>query len=316
MNTKSKKNNQSPPIGQERGPVILLFGPTGVGKTDLIESLFSEGYEIINADSIQMYRGFDIGSAKVSPEVQLRIPHHLIDSLDPREDFTVAQFVHTVDRLIPEIYGRKRVPLISGGTGFYVKNFLCGLPETPSVNPATRERLQRLLEEQGAEALYTWLQAVDPPTAQRLPLTDSYRIMRALEVYEDTGRPLSSYKVPHTIREHLDPLVICLTRPVEELRERIALRVDIMFQEGVEAEVSTLAKQYGSQVPPMRGIGYREFFQGFSSSKEIEDAIITNSRRYAKRQMTFFRKIPEVQMVEAPHVAAVKALVEEYLSRF
>ncbi len=295
-------------------PVVLLFGPTGVGKTDLIESLFSQGFEIINADSIQMYRGFDIGSAKVSQEAQQKIPHHLIDWLDPTETLNVAQFVAEVDRLIPEIYQRGNIPLISGGTGFYIKNFLCGLPETPNASSKTRKQIQERCEQQGLPAMYQWLTKVDSITADRLPATDQYRILRALEVYADTGKPLSSYKVPNVLRPGLEPLSICLTRPKEVIQARIVKRVDQMFAQGLAEEVRGLLQQYPADCQPMRGIGYQEFTKGYGSEAEIRQAIIINSRRYAKRQMTFFTKIPSVQFVEAPGLDILPEMLKQYLA--
>ncbi len=296
--------------------MVLLFGPTAVGKTALVESLFSEGFEIINADAIQMFRHFSIGSAKPTGEMQRNIPHHLVDWLDPMEDLNVAQFVSAVDQLIPEVYSRNRVPLISGGTGFYIKNFLCGLPETPNVNQETRLAMQELCNQRGIASMHQWLEEVDPVTAKRLPVTDQYRILRALEVYTDTGRALSSYKVPQTLRQGLNPLAICLTRPKEELHQRIVQRVDQMFEEGLEEEVRELLEKYPPDCQPMRGIGYQEFTKGYNTLSEIREAIIINSRRYAKRQMTFFRKIPSVQFVDSSEIDSVTPMVESYLQSF
>ena len=285
---------------ENKYPVILLFGPTGVGKTDLIFKLFTDKFEVINSDSMQVYRGMDIGSAKPSTLVLDQIPHHLIDIMLPSEQFNAGIFVNLADRLIPEILGRGKIPVISGGTAFYFKSFLYGLPELPEVSSEVRESLQRELEKRGLESMYRELQKIDPVRAGQLEPGDSYRILRALEVFHSSGSTLSSYKVPESLRRGINPLVIGLTRSRNELYERINMRVDLMMHSGLQEEVKRLVEEgYTESDPGMKGIGYSEFFlqarTGEFTIQDVTELIKRNSRRYAKRQLTFFKKLPGVR---------------------
>jgi len=302
---------------QIKYPVILLFGPTGVGKTDLIYSVFRDNFEIINADSMQVYRGMDIGSAKPEPEVLSSVPHHLIDILDPDVQFNAGKFVSMADSLVREITERGRIPVLSGGTAFYFRNFLTGLPGVPVSDSAVRSELERELEVKGSDFLYRELERVDPLRAEKISRRDTFRIIRALEVYRVSGNPPSSYEVPSKIRPHLNPLILGLDRPRAELYRRIDMRVDVMFSRGLPDEVKTLIERgYGREDPGMKGIGYREFFLqadiGELTVSGVSDLIKRNSRRYAKRQLTFFRKIPGVRWF-SPGDPAVESEIGHYL---
>ncbi len=293
-------------------PLVLLFGPTGVGKTELILRLFAGLGEVISADSMQVYKGLDIGTAKPSLEVQAHVPHHLIDILDPREQYTTGEFVHRAEELIPQIELRGRIPIISGGTAYYFKNFLYGLPETPIANPSVREWLDQRLNREGLPPLYEELKRIDPVVGERISPKDSYRILRALEVYYSTGRPLSSFPVPKSPRLKRPYRLIGLMRDREELYQRIDNRVEGMFRQGLAEEVARLiALGYREEDPGMRGIGYREFFQlgriGCFTLSEVKAEIQKNSRRYAKRQITFFKSLPGIQWV---HPDSVRSLVD------
>lgn len=282
-----------------RPSAILIFGPTGVGKTDLLAGLLSGRAEIISADSMQIYRGMDIGTAKPSGPVRLKIPHHLIDIREPQEQFSVADFVGLAEGLIRDITRRGKIPIVSGGTAYYFRNLLFGLSEAPPGDAGIRARVEAEYAARGLEAMNRRLREVDPEAAARIAPRDKYRVLRALEVYEAAGRPLSSFAVPQKPREDLRFLVIGLSRGREDLYRRIEDRVDLMFAEGLPGEVSRLlAMGYGESDPGMRGIGYREFLvmrrAGCLRLKDIKDLIKRNSRRYAKRQMTFFKTLPEV----------------------
>lgn len=295
--------------------VILLFGPTAAGKTDLILDLFGEGFEIVNADSMQVYRGMDIGTAKPSCEERRRIPHHLLDIRDPDEQYTVGDFVRDADAAIQEIVDRGRTPILSGGTAFYLRNFIFGLPETPPSDPEIRGRLRERLAREGSESLHQELASVDPAAAVRIASNDGYRITRALEIYELTGRGVSHFDVPRSPRRDVSALTIGLTRDRGELNERIAARVDRMFDEGLAEEVDRLkAAGYGPGDPGMRAIGYREFFE-YDGPNEIRERIVIASRRYAKRQLTFFRRLPGVEWIHADDGGAVSRLVGRFLAR-
>ncbi|HOV37521.1 MAG TPA: tRNA (adenosine(37)-N6)-dimethylallyltransferase MiaA [Spirochaetales bacterium] len=299
----------------EELPLILIFGPTAVGKTEMILRVFPDWGEIISADSMQVYRGLDIGTAKPSPEICSQVPHHLIDILNPDQQYTAGEFVHRTEELIPAIRQRGRIPVICGGTAYYFRNFLFGLPETPPGDPQIRKQLQERLLEEGTSRLYTELERIDPITAERISARDTYRILRSLEVYYCTGRPLSSFSVPLRPRSDFPCRIIGLMRDREELYQRINDRVDEMFHQGLPEEVSHLIAQgFGETAPGMRGIGYREFFiqryNGCIRIKDVRNMIQQDSRRYAKRQITFFKTIPGVRWV---HPDTIKSL-EDLLS--
>ena len=270
--------------------LVVLFGPTAVGKTALTRSLFSSGFEIINSDSIQVYEYLDIGSAKPDASLLSLIPHHLISILKPWRQYTVGDYCKDADRLCAEIADRGRIPLLTGGTAYYFRQFLFGAASTPEADPFIRQKVSRLIEENGRIWAHEELMKADPVSANRINVNDIYRVSRALEVYYQTGRPLSSFVVSKTVREDIDPVVIGLERDKKELDMRIAERVDLMFSLGLEKEIEMLM-QMGAEPtwPAMQAIGYKEFFIPGLSRDEIKEKIITSSRQYAKRQMTFFR---------------------------
>ncbi len=303
---------------QKKSSILFLFGPTGVGKTDLLFSLFSKRFEVINADSMQVYKGLDIGSAKPSKEILHTVPHHLIDLLPPSEQFSVADFVRTAHKVIPEIRDRGNIPLVSGGTAFYFKHLLLGLPEAPPSDGHVRSMLERRCDTEGIESLYAELAAVDPVSHGRIHISDRYRIVRALEVYTVSGKPLSSFRETAAATEIMHPLIIGLHRERAELYERINRRVEIMFQEGLVDELRRLmAAGAVSDWPGMRGIGYREFFTaqeaGELSYNGIKKLIQQHSRLYAKRQMTFFRSLPDVNWVHPSDTDTISRLLDTYL---
>ena len=271
---------------------IALFGPTAVGKTALTETLFSSGYEIVNADSIQIYRYLSIGSAKPDAALRERIPHHLIDIKDPWEEYSAGEFVSDVERVSEEIRGRGNMPLVTGGTAYYFKQLLYGKPDTPASDPAIRAETLEEIKEKGASWAWQYLGTFDPVSQRRISQRDVYRISRAIEIYRQTGRPVSSFAVPDRLRD--DYLVIGLMRDKEELRANISKRVGMMFESGLYEEVKALRRMgANASWPGMEAIGYREFFKamesGETSLSQIKDEIITNTRQYAKRQVTYFK---------------------------
>ena len=299
--------------------VILIFGPTAVGKTDLLVRLFSDRGEIISADSMQVYRYMDIGTAKPGPDVVSRLPHHLIDIKNPDEQYNAGEFVQAADRLVPEIEARGRVSVVSGGTAFYFRNFIYGLPEAPPGDETVRELLKKELEAEGPGRLYRELEAVDPVTAGRITSADTYRILRALEVYRVTGSPLSGFAVRKEPRSLYRLLVIGLERPREELYRRIDLRVEGMFEKGLPDEFKLLlAKGFGRDDPGLKAIGYREFFEmreeGCPSLTDIKERIKRNSRRFAKRQITFFKRLPGIRWFRPDDEAAIREEVARFLA--
>ncbi len=276
---------------------IVLLGPTAVGKTELTEILGKDS-EIINADSIQVYRYFDIASAKPSLDLQKRIKHHLVDILDPREQFTSGDFSKKAEELIKTINSKGKIPIIAGGTGFYLKELLYGASEAPRSDSHIREKVQKELSTLGKEALYEKLVKTDPVAALKINLNDTYRVTRALEVYYQTGRPLSSFNVSNSLRDDISFLIIYLYRDKAELEDRIEKRVDLMFKSGLIGEIKVLFEMGAdSSWPAMQAIGYKEFIgykdDGEISLKGLRDKIVLSSRQYAKRQITFFNSFKE-----------------------
>ncbi|MDZ7795156.1 MAG: tRNA (adenosine(37)-N6)-dimethylallyltransferase MiaA [Spirochaetia bacterium] len=315
-------------------PVVLLFGPTAVGKTALVEQLFvhsAHKFEIINADSMQVYRSLDIGTAKPSSELQRRIHHHLIDVCSPSEQYDVGQFVRDADRLVRDICSRDCIPLITGGTAFYFYHFMYGLPPTPAADLEIREALYKRVRHSGRDELFQELQQFDPVTAKKLHPNDTQRVIRALEVLHSSGKPLSSYRQTPSLRPGYEYLVLGLYRDREELYSRIDRRVEQMWAEGLVEEVRELiAEGFTAEDPGMRGIGYREFFEAQSCgsqstelgsfTKTVVDQIKTeikkNSRRYAKRQITFFKRMAETEWYTPEEFEALSARLSEFLREF
>jgi len=292
--------------------VLVLFGPTASGKTDLLLRHFGSGAqkaEVVSADSMQVYRGMDIGTAKPSPEERLQLPHHLIDIRDPDEQFTAGDFVRLAREALDDIAQRGNIPIVSGGTGFYLKNLVLGLPEAPPSDQAIRDALKLELKEKGAVALMEELARLDPVSAGKIHLNDEYRLLRALEVQRLCGRPLSSFSMSTggSVPKY-DFRVIGLYRPREELYQRINERCAAMFAKGLPEEVQKLYDAgYTPRDPGLRAIGYREFFVEdpptsgvFRLSRDIagvQALVAMNSRRYAKRQITFFSSLPGAKWI-------------------
>jgi tRNA dimethylallyltransferase len=314
-------------------PVFILFGPTASGKTNILFRLFGQDgpfplmAEIVSADSMQVYRGMDIGTAKPSAEEKELLPHHLIDICDPDEQFNVGDFVRLANEVVEDIAQRGKFPVISGGTGFYLKNFIHGLPESPSSDATIRAALKLELQEKGSAALMAELAHSDPVSAEKIHLNDEYRLLRALEVLRLTGRPLSYYKVSRGFESRCRFLVTGIFRPREELYRRINERCAAMFELGLPDEVRKLYDSgYTPHDPGLRAIGYREFFVEdspgvFRLSQDLtglQALIAQNSRRYAKRQITFFNSLPEAKWItagkdDAETTQRLKAELNEFL---
>ena len=308
-------------------PVLVLFGPTASGKTNVLLRLFEGGLdrhgdsrpaEVVSADSMQVYRGMDIGTAKPSAGEREKLPHHLIDIRNPNEQFNAGDFVRLAREAIADIARREAFPVVCGGTGFYLKNLILGLPESPPVDETIRAALKDELREKGAAALMEELARGDPVSARRIHINDAYRLLRALEVLRLTGRPLSSFGVSgrggrdshggtEDTGENIRWVCVGLSRPREELYRRIDARCAAMFAQGLPDEVRKLCDMgYTPRDPGLRAIGYREFFvqdeDEYRLSHDIagvQALVAQNSRRYAKRQITFFASLPGVQWIKA-----------------
>ena len=279
---------------------VAILGPTAVGKSWLGMELASKlNGEIVSADALQAYRGFDIGTAKPSLDEQRRVPHHLIDILDPTESFSAGEFARLALTVVEEIFGRQRQPLVIGGSGLYLRALLEGISPIPPTSPEIREELRSRLATEGLDALRQELIELDATTANRLLSGDSQRIVRALEVVLSTGRALSSWLSDDPIGPGpLESVRLGLTLPRTVLYDRIAERVRSMIQAGWLEEVQDLlGRGLSSEVPPFQAIGYRQLAGhagGEISLDEAENATVRATCRYAKRQITWFRKEPAV----------------------
>ncbi len=300
-----------------RSKVVVLVGPTAVGKTavavDIARRLKAE---IVNADSLQVYREMDIGTAKPTLAERALVPHHLVDIVNPDEPYDAARYVREARQVIAELHAQGVPPLVVGGTGFYIKVLLHGLFEDGGAAPAIRQRLRNELHTLGLAALYDRLRLVDPKTAERLAPGDTYRIVRALEVTEATGWPLSALQQGHQFRDSpYEAIKIGLTLPREELYARIDRRVDLMLEAGWPEEVRRLLARYGADVKPLKSLGYRHlvaFLQGEVRWEEAVAQIKRDTRRYAKRQLTWFRADPEVCWCHPDQKTKIAGLLQEF----
>lgn len=280
-------------------PVLVIFAPTASGKTALMYDLFSHKgshffltAEVISADSMQVYKYMDIGTAKPDKEFCSEIPHHLIDITTPDIQFNVSDFLTMADEKCREIYERGKLPVVCGGTGFYIRSFLYGLPKTPESDVSLRNNLKERIKKEGNVALYNELKQIDPESASKIHINDEYRILRALEVYYLTGKTRSSYKIEQKIRDDFDFTFIVLEPPRDLLYSRIRERVDIMFESGLKQEIENLKNLgYNEDCPGMKAIGYHEWFE-YDEEEKIREAIKHNSQKYAKKQYTYVRDIP------------------------
>lgn len=282
----------------ETPPVIAVVGPTGSGKSDLAVNLALRlGGEVINADAMQFYRGMDIGTAKITLAERRGVPHHLLDTLDITQESSVSDFQEQARALIADIHSRGGRAILVGGSGLYVRAALDVL-EFPGTDPSVRARLEEELAARGSSAMLEQLRGVDPTSAARL--SDARRIIRALEVYELTGRPFSSF-MPQ--REHFQPAVqVGLGVDREVLRERLATRVHGMVDRGLLEEVRQLdAQGLRSGKTASRALGYSQFLKVIDGGATVEQAAeetIVATRQFARRQLTWFRADPRIQWLD------------------
>ena len=293
MNTEKKK------------PLIILTGPTAVGKTALSVKLAKViNGSIISADSMQVYRGMDIGSAKVTKEEMGGIKHYLIDVLEPDEEFHVVRFQQMAKEAMAEIYQEGKIPILTGGTGFYIQSVLYDIDFTSQQEDiAYRERLEQLAKEQGNEALHAMLQEVDPVSAEKIHANNVKRVIRALEFYEKTGMPISEHNEKEAAKE--SPYTFCyfvLKDDRQRLYDRIELRIDQMLEQGLVDEVRKLKeKGYHKEMVSMQGLGYKEILAWLDGEISYEEAVYIlkrDTRHFAKRQLTWFRREKDVIWVD------------------
>lgn len=273
--------------------LLAIAGPTASGKSALAMRL-AEQYaaEIVSCDSMQIYRGCDIGAAKPTSAEQARVPHHLIDVATPDERYSAARWADEAKRAIADAHARGRTAILVGGTGLYLRALRFGLVDAPACDDALR---QRLLEEERVEpgVLYRRLTEIDSDGAQRIGERDLVRLVRSLEVFELTGTPLSQLHASQGDTEQVAMRVIVLDPPMEALTSRIAERAEQMLRHGIIEETQRLRAQYGAGVRPLAAVGYAEvsaFLDGTLRSSELAEAIVRSTRQYAKRQRTWWKK--------------------------
>lgn len=286
-------------------PMVILTGPTAVGKTELSIRLAKKlDGEIISADSMQVYKKMDIGTAKIRKDEMKGVLHHLIDVLDPSEEFNVARFQKMAKDALAGIYERGKIPLIVGGTGFYIQGLLYDIDfSKEEQDPYYRENLQKKAEKEGPMAVHELLRSVDPVSAQKIHPNNIKRVIRALEFYHLNGRPISEHNEQESRKESPYRFVyFVLNQNRNTLYERINHRVDLMMEAGLIEEVRSLKEAgYKRNLVSMQGIGYKEIFDyldGKMSLQETKDQIKKDTRHFAKRQLTWFGREKEVIMID------------------
>ncbi len=281
--------------GDSRRPrLVALLGPTASGKSGLaLELAAALGLEIVNCDSRQIYRGMEVGTAKPTPVERARVPHHLLDLVDPDEPFSAGDYLRVARPCLEGLWQAGRTPLLVGGTGFYFEALLHGLPDLPAPGPGPSP-WQGMLEAEGLPALVAELQRRDPDAAGQVDLANPRRVIRALEIVAATGRPLAESRRRAGGIE-ADRLVIVGTRPRHDLWERIRSRTEAMCAAGLRAEAERLFAAFPADAPGLRSIGYAEWvpcLEGRVGEDEVKRQIVIHTRQYAKRQETWFRKRP------------------------
>ncbi len=300
------------PVAAPAIRVLVLSGPTASGKTELSLALARRlPLEIVGADSMQVFRGMDIGTAKPSAAERGEVPHHLIDVADPDEDYSAGRFVAEADAAIRGVVARGRFPLVVGGTGMYLRALRRGLDPLPA-DPAVRAALSRRWDEEGGAALHGELRRIDPATAERVHAADKVRVVRALEIAAVSGRPASALRVSWGGPGRYRILFLGLYPGKEEIAARIARRVETMFGNGLVAEVrGLLSRGYGPHLKSMGALGYRHvaahLLRGVPLAETVEE-MTRDTRRYAKRQMTWLSREPDVHWL--PHGAPSESASE------
>lgn len=304
-------------------PLVILTGPTAVGKTALSIALAKAvGGEIISADSMQVYRRMDIGSAKITREEMAGVPHHLIDVLEPTEEFNVVVFQKLAKRAVEEIYGRGHIPIVVGGTGFYIQALLYDIDFTENdEDTALRQSLEEQARREGPEALYERLRAVDPESCESIHAHNIKRVIRAIEFYEKTGKKISEHNREQ--RQNVSPYhfaYFVLTDSRDRIYQRINERVDLMMAQGLAEEVRAL-RESGCRrdMVSMQGLGYKEILSALEGEISMEEAVYLikrDTRHFAKRQLTWFRREKEVIWIDKTFFDQNSQNVLEFMQDF
>ena len=289
-----------------RPRVLAVVGPTACGKSALALALAARvGGEIVNCDSTAVYRGFDIGTDKVPPGDRQRVPHHLIDVADPTEVYTAARFAREASGVIRDVLARGRTPIVVGGTGLYYRALTRGLFPGPGADEALRVRLERVAERRGAARLHAMLARVDPASAARLPPRDRKRVVRALEVFRTTGRTLTDhFAATASPIADCEVATVAVSMPLDAIAARAARRVETQFARGLVAEVEALlARGVPPDARPFGGLVYRQVLEMRAGVRDLaatRTLIALENRRYARRQLVWFRREPGLRWIEGP----------------
>ncbi len=299
--------------------MVVIAGPTASGKSSIGLELAQElGGEIVSADSVQVYRFLDIGSAKPTPEDRTRVIHHMLDIRNPDDYYSAGDYVREARAAVADIVGRGNIPLVVGGTGLYIRLLLGGVVDSAPRDPLLREELREQEQRLGPGTLYRKLQQVDPVYAHGVPATNTARICRALEVFYLTGRPMSQIQAEHAFKDRpYRVLFLCLALAREKLYARIDQRVDEMIAAGLVEEVKGLiGKGYDLGLKAMQSIGYRHVGWVLSGLMNLDQAIMRlkqDTRRFAKRQFTWFRSEPGVLWCDPTHKDRIRRMVVDFL---
>lgn len=299
-------------------PIVCIAGPTASGKTAFAVAMAKElNGEVVSCDSMQIYRRMDIGTAKPTADEMQNIPHHMIDVAEPDEDFSVSRYCEMATPIIDDIIARGKTAIIAGGTGLYMDSLIRGNAFAPYPSTGRRQELEDRADREGIEVLMQWLQQIDPDTAARLHLSDRKRIIRALEIYLETGETMTAHNLKtQAIPPRYSPVWFGLDfQERSQLYERIDRRVDIMLQQGLVQEIRDLLDSgIPSKCTAMQAIGYKEFvaaLEGYATIEEAADLVRQSSRRYAKRQLTWFRRNQSMHwLIRSPHQRADEILEE------
>ncbi len=301
--------------------LVILTGPTAVGKTELsIKLAKAINGEIISADSIQVYKKFDIGSAKITEREMQGVKHHLIDVLEPQESFNVATFKAMADEAIQDIYNRGAIPIITGGTGFYIQALLYNVNFEETPDDGYRRELEIICKEKGVSYLHNMLSEIDPESALLIHENNSKRVIRALEYHHQTGKPISEHNTAERAKEspyNFAYFVLNCNR--QTLYERINKRVELMLKNGLVDEVKAILNEYKltPDMTSMQGLGYKEIYQHLTEGLSIEDAeyiIKRDTRHFAKRQLTWFKREKDVIWLDKDTLTTEQQLLDYILN--
>ena len=304
---------------KDRPKLVVITGPTASGKSSLAVNLALHfGGEIINTDSMQVYRGMNVGTAKLSLEERKGVVHHMIDVVDPDEEFNASIYRRLAEPIVKDMAEREGVCFVVGGTGLYIKVLLGGLLKCPPVNPGLREELSRECEESGSTFLHERLKRLDPKSALNIHPNDSTRLIRALEIINLTNQPLSSLVMQHNFKDRpFQALKICLKIERERLYKKINERSVSMIKSGLLEETQGLLKKgYSRELRAMNSLGYRHAIGYLMNELTLEETILKlqrDTRRYAKRQLTWFGGDPEMVWAEPEDIDFIKGKIEEFI---